>query len=128
MWAPPEESENVVVRCEPSAAGVCSRGAGRACSTLENLFHMPAVGGRPRCVPWSVGRGRCRTFCRHLGPPRRGSDYASGIVEPVYFPIIGLARTVFALQGLKFTVQGAENIPAQGGAVIAINHTGYMDF
>ena len=49
-------------------------------------------------------------------------------VEPVYYPIIGLARTVFALQGLKFTVTGDENIPASGGAVIAINHTGYMDF
>ncbi|MFC9994547.1 lysophospholipid acyltransferase family protein [Nocardia sp. NPDC127526] len=49
-------------------------------------------------------------------------------MEPVYFPIIGLARTVFALQGLKFTVKGDENIPATGGAVIAINHTGYMDF
>ncbi|WP_067696499.1 lysophospholipid acyltransferase family protein [Nocardia jejuensis] len=49
-------------------------------------------------------------------------------MEPVYFPIIGLARTVFALQGLKFTVNGDENIPATGGAVIAINHTGYMDF
>ncbi|MFI6870957.1 lysophospholipid acyltransferase family protein [Nocardia sp. NPDC050406] len=49
-------------------------------------------------------------------------------MEPVYFPIIGLARTVFALQGLKFTVTGDEHIPAEGGAVIAINHTGYMDF
>ncbi|WP_067532165.1 lysophospholipid acyltransferase family protein [Nocardia crassostreae] len=49
-------------------------------------------------------------------------------MEPVYYPIIGLARTVFALQGLKFTVKGDENIPATGGAVIAINHTGYMDF
>ncbi|WP_068272504.1 lysophospholipid acyltransferase family protein, partial [Aldersonia kunmingensis] len=25
-------------------------------------------------------------------------------------------------------VRGAENVPAKGGAVIAINHTGYMDF
>lgn len=49
-------------------------------------------------------------------------------MEPVYFPIIGLARTVFALQGLKFTVTGDEHIPAEGGAVVAINHTGYMDF
>lgn len=61
------------------------------------------------------------------GHPYR-SGYANELVEPVYFPIIGLARTVFALQGLKFTVTGDENIPAQGGAVIAINHTGYMDF
>lgn len=56
------------------------------------------------------------------------SDYASGLVEPVYYPVIGLARTIFAAQGLKFTVKGDENIPATGGAVIAINHTGYMDF
>ncbi|NLE79815.1 MAG: 1-acyl-sn-glycerol-3-phosphate acyltransferase, partial [Rhodococcus sp.] len=49
-------------------------------------------------------------------------------MEPVYRPIIGLARTIFAAQGLKFTIRGAENIPAEGGAVIAVNHTGYMDF
>lgn len=49
-------------------------------------------------------------------------------MEPVYRTIIGLARTVFFVQGLKFDVTGAENIPAEGGAVITINHTGYMDF
>ncbi|RDI61674.1 lysophospholipid acyltransferase family protein [Nocardia pseudobrasiliensis] len=49
-------------------------------------------------------------------------------MEPVYRTIIGLARTVFFVQGLKFDVKGAENVPAEGGAVIAINHTGYMDF
>lgn len=56
------------------------------------------------------------------------SDYASGIVEPVYRTIVGLARTVFFVEGLKFNVKGAERIPARGGAVIAVNHTGYMDF
>ncbi len=55
-------------------------------------------------------------------------DYASGIVEPVYRTIIGLARTVFFVEGLKFTVKGDEHIPASGGAVLAVNHTGYMDF
>ncbi len=49
-------------------------------------------------------------------------------VEPFYRTIIGVARTLFAAQGLKFAITGAENIPATGGAVIAINHTGYMDF
>ncbi|MBB5913685.1 1-acyl-sn-glycerol-3-phosphate acyltransferase [Nocardia transvalensis] len=49
-------------------------------------------------------------------------------MEPVYRTIIGLARTVFFAQGLSFQVSGDENIPATGGAVIAINHTGYMDF
>ncbi|MFQ6325595.1 lysophospholipid acyltransferase family protein [Nocardia sp. CWNU-33] len=49
-------------------------------------------------------------------------------MEPVYRTIVGLARTVFFVEGLKFTVKGEENIPARGGAVIAVNHTGYMDF
>jgi 1-acyl-sn-glycerol-3-phosphate acyltransferase len=49
-------------------------------------------------------------------------------MEPVYLPIIGLARTVFALQGLRFTMVGQDNVPRTGGAVMAINHTGYMDF
>ncbi|RVW02148.1 lysophospholipid acyltransferase family protein [Rhodococcus xishaensis] len=49
-------------------------------------------------------------------------------MEPFYRTIIGLARVVFAGQGLKFTVTGEEHIPKTGGAVIAINHTGYMDF
>lgn len=48
--------------------------------------------------------------------------------DPFYFGIICAARALFAAQGLKFTVTGEENIPADGGAVVVINHTGYMDF
>ena len=49
-------------------------------------------------------------------------------MEPVYRSVIGIARTVFAFEGLRFEVEGEEHIPATGGAVIAVNHTGYMDF
>ncbi|MCZ4517032.1 lysophospholipid acyltransferase family protein [Rhodococcus ruber] len=49
-------------------------------------------------------------------------------MEPVYRSVIGIARTVFAFEGLKFEVEGEEHIPATGGAVVAVNHTGYMDF
>ncbi len=49
-------------------------------------------------------------------------------MEPVYRTVIGIARVVFAFEGLKFTVEGENNIPATGGAVIAVNHTGYLDF
>jgi 1-acyl-sn-glycerol-3-phosphate acyltransferase len=35
---------------------------------------------------------------------------------------------VWKAQGLKFTVTGEENLPVNGGAVIAINHTSYFDF
>ena len=49
-------------------------------------------------------------------------------MEPVYTPVVGVARIVFFIQGLKFTVTGAEHIPRSGGAVLAMNHIGYMDF
>src|ERR1700685_2192743 len=41
---------------------------------------------------------------------------------------IALARLIWRLQGLKISVTGVENVPTTGGAVIAINHTGYLDF
>ena len=49
-------------------------------------------------------------------------------MEPTYTPVIALARTVFRLLGLRFTVTGVENVPRTGGAVMAINHIGYLDF
>ncbi|MEO6019927.1 MAG: lysophospholipid acyltransferase family protein, partial [Knoellia sp.] len=49
-------------------------------------------------------------------------------MEPVYTPVINTARLVFAAQGLKFRIEGEDNVPLTGGAVMAINHTGYFDF
>ena len=49
-------------------------------------------------------------------------------MEPVYGTVIQLARSIWRMQGLKITVTGVENLPTSGGAVIAINHTGYLDF
>jgi 1-acyl-sn-glycerol-3-phosphate acyltransferase len=49
-------------------------------------------------------------------------------VEPVYGTVIQVARLVWRVQGLKFTVTGVENLPRSGGAVVAVNHTGYFDF
>lgn len=46
----------------------------------------------------------------------------------MYPPVLAFARSVFTLQGLKFTLTGTEQIPASGGAVLAINHVGYFDF
>lgn len=50
------------------------------------------------------------------------------MAELVYPSIITLARGVFAMQGLRFTLHGTEHVPRTGGAVMAINHVGYMDF
>ena len=49
-------------------------------------------------------------------------------MEPVYGSAIRAARLLWRIQGLKFTVTGLENLPVVGGAVVAINHTGYLDF
>jgi 1-acyl-sn-glycerol-3-phosphate acyltransferase len=49
-------------------------------------------------------------------------------MEPVYTPVIGFARALFAAQGLKISMNGLEHVPRHGGAVMAINHTGYFDF
>jgi 1-acyl-sn-glycerol-3-phosphate acyltransferase len=50
------------------------------------------------------------------------------VAEIVYPPVIRLARAVFWAQGLRFSLEGTEHVPRQGGAVMVINHVGYMDF
>ena len=48
--------------------------------------------------------------------------------DPVYRPVISAVRTLFFVQGTRFTITGAEHVPKVGGAVMAINHTSYLDF
>lgn len=50
------------------------------------------------------------------------------MAELVYPPVIGIAKMFWRYLGLKLTVTGQENIPSEGGAIIAINHVGYLDF
>lgn len=49
-------------------------------------------------------------------------------MEPVYTPVVGFARLVFAAQGIRFRITGAENIPKTGGGVVVMNHLSYLDF
>src|SRR5699024_3853419 len=42
--------------------------------------------------------------------------------------IIRFIKTVMKAQGLQLYVFGSENIPTTGGALLAVNHTGYYDF
>lgn len=50
------------------------------------------------------------------------------MADLVYPPVIGIAKAFWHYLGLKITVTGQENIPTDGGAIIAINHVGYLDF
>ena len=45
-----------------------------------------------------------------------------------YPPIIVTAKLGFRALGLRFRVQGAENVPRTGGALLAFNHISYVDF
>lgn len=50
------------------------------------------------------------------------------MAELVYPPVIGVARTFFKALDLRFDIQGTENVPKRGGAVLVSNHIGYLDF
>ena len=49
-------------------------------------------------------------------------------MEPVYRVLEITAKAVTTALGTKITYQGLQHIPASGGAVIAINHTSYVDW
>ncbi|MFF3558217.1 lysophospholipid acyltransferase family protein [Streptomyces tsukubensis] len=50
------------------------------------------------------------------------------MAELVYRPIVGAACVLFKALDLKIDIQGAQNIPKTGGAVLVSNHIGYLDF
>ena len=45
-----------------------------------------------------------------------------------YPPIIATCKALFKILGQKITITGHENIPREGGALMAYNHIGYVDF
>lgn len=71
--------------------------------------------------PWE-----CGTAAVSRGPP--GPLTVPVVAELVYPPVIKVALTAFRALGIRFTVEGSEHIPAEGGAVLASNHVSYLDF
>jgi len=49
-------------------------------------------------------------------------------MEPVYSLLIWIFRAFAAFGGHKVTRVGTDRLPKTGGGVLAINHTGYLDF
>ncbi|MFN8072253.1 MAG: lysophospholipid acyltransferase family protein [Mycobacterium sp.] len=49
-------------------------------------------------------------------------------MEPVYRGIEITAAAAARVLGTRITYQGMENIPAHGGAVVAMNHISYIDY
>ncbi len=85
-------------------------------------FAAPELSGR------AEGNGRARISVHGRAAPAQPETLGLITVEPVYGTVIQLVRLTWRVQGLRFSVVGQENVPATGGAVIAINHTSYFDF
>src|SRR5882757_9645774 len=60
--------------------------------------------------------------------PRRTIRRSRAGMEPVFRSLEIAARTAVRVTGTRITYRGLQNIPSVGGAVVAINHTSYIDF
>ena len=99
--------------------------------TPPSSLHQTARTGRPAAISVTgsgTGIGSDGNVMGITVAPRKSPALGWVPVEPVYGTVIQLARLVWKVQGLKFTVTGVQNIPKTGGAVVAINHTSYFDF
>ena len=50
------------------------------------------------------------------------------MAEPTFRALEILAQLVVMATGTRITYRGEENVPEHAGAVVAINHTSYVDF
>lgn len=50
------------------------------------------------------------------------------MAEIVYPPVIVALKTFWKYLGLQFNFEGDAHIPRKGGAILAMNHIGYLDF
>ncbi|GAB2867851.1 lysophospholipid acyltransferase family protein [Nocardioides pacificus] len=48
--------------------------------------------------------------------------------DVTYPPIIVTAKTLFRVLGQRIQLTGTENVPREGGVLLAFNHIGYADF
>ena len=50
------------------------------------------------------------------------------VADFVYPPVVAVIKSFWKYLDLRFSFSGEENIPQEGGAILAINHIGYLDF
>ena len=50
------------------------------------------------------------------------------MADPFYFSVVKFCRTMAFGLRIHMDVNGSQHIPRQGGAVLAINHTSFLDF
>jgi 1-acyl-sn-glycerol-3-phosphate acyltransferase len=50
------------------------------------------------------------------------------VADLVYPPVVVAIKLFWKYLGLRFDFQGVHHIPRDGGAILSINHVGYLDF
>jgi 1-acyl-sn-glycerol-3-phosphate acyltransferase len=50
------------------------------------------------------------------------------VADLVYPPVVVAIKLFWKYLGLRFDFQGVDHIPRKGGAILSINHVGYLDF
>jgi len=50
------------------------------------------------------------------------------VADFVYPPVVGAIKLFWKYLGLQFDFTGDQHIPRTGGAILSINHVGYLDF
>jgi 1-acyl-sn-glycerol-3-phosphate acyltransferase len=50
------------------------------------------------------------------------------VADLVYPPVVVAIKLFWKYLGLRFNFQGVHHIPRDGGAILSINHVGYLDF
>ena len=75
-----------------------------------------------------LGKVSPRWSLVHRPQRRRGAPRSEPCATSTYPPIIATAKTAFRLLGQRFQMTGTEHVPRTGGALLAFNHIGYVDF
>jgi len=50
------------------------------------------------------------------------------VADLVYPPVIVAIKTFWKYLGVQFDFKGVEKLPSEGGAILCMNHVGYLDF
>lgn len=61
----------------------------------------------------------------YISKHRRRDHYVADLVYP---PVVVAIKLFWKYLGLRFDFQGVHHIPRDGGAILSINHVGYLDF
>lgn len=61
----------------------------------------------------------------YISKHKKSAHYVADLVYP---PVVVAIKLFWKYLGLRFDFQGVHHIPRDGGAILSINHVGYLDF